>query len=66
MSKSERGGRTVARATVVSGEERVVELSRMLSGQPASTTARDHAQELLAIASEQKAVPAVPATEAGH
>src|SRR5436305_5813622 len=32
--KAEERGRTVARAEVVSGAERVVELSRMLSGQP--------------------------------
>jgi DNA repair protein RecN (Recombination protein N) len=55
VTKGERGGRTVADATVLSDEERVVELSRMLSGQPGSTTARDHAQELLATASRQKA-----------
>ena len=41
------GGR---RAAALDGAERVVELSRMLSGQPASATARDHAEELLATA----------------
>lgn len=35
-------------ATKVSGEDRVEELARMLSGSPASATARAHAQELLA------------------
>jgi DNA repair protein RecN (Recombination protein N) len=55
VTKGERAGRTVAEAKVLSDEERVVELSRMLSGQPGSTTARDHAQELLATASRQKA-----------
>jgi DNA repair protein RecN (Recombination protein N) len=55
VSKEERGGRTVARAHLLSEEERVVELSRMLSGQPASATARDHAQELLASASRRRA-----------
>ena len=39
---------------VVSESERVVELSRMLSGQPASSAARDHAEELLAAASRQR------------
>jgi DNA repair protein RecN (Recombination protein N) len=53
--KTERDGRTVAEAVSVAGEERVVELSRMLSGQPASATARDHAEELLATASRHKA-----------
>jgi DNA repair ATPase RecN len=33
---------------------RVVELSRMLSGQPASSTARDHAEELLAAATASR------------
>jgi DNA repair protein RecN (Recombination protein N) len=33
---------------------RVVELSRMLSGQPESTTARDHAEELLASAARER------------
>jgi DNA repair protein RecN (Recombination protein N) len=47
VSKSERAGRTVATAAPVSGDERVVELSRMLSGQPGSKTARLHAEELL-------------------
>ena len=55
VTKTEQSGRTVAGAALVAGEERVVELSRMLSGQPASATARDHAQELLATASAQKA-----------
>jgi len=40
-------GRTVATAEVLSGEQRVVELSRMLSGHPDSRTARAHAEELL-------------------
>jgi DNA repair protein RecN (Recombination protein N) len=54
VAKGERDGRTVAEARPVAGEERVVELSRMLSGQPASATARDHAEELLATASRLK------------
>ncbi|MHB1533651.1 MAG: DNA repair protein RecN [Acidimicrobiales bacterium] len=44
------GGRTRARAEALEGSERVVELSRMLSGQPGSATARRHAEELLASA----------------
>lgn len=47
VSKIERDGRSVAVAGPVSGQERVVELSRMLSGQPDSGTARLHAEELL-------------------
>jgi DNA repair protein RecN (Recombination protein N) len=47
VSKVERGGRAIAVAAAVSGEKRIVELSRMLSGQPDSRTARLHAAELL-------------------
>ena len=42
------GARTVAEITDVDGGDRVVELSRMLSGRPNSATARRHAEELLA------------------
>jgi DNA repair protein RecN (Recombination protein N) len=40
--------RTEARARVLDGEDRVVELARMLSGRPDSESARRHAAELLA------------------
>jgi DNA repair protein RecN (Recombination protein N) len=40
-------GRTVTTATTVGGEDRVTELSRMLSGHPDSDAARAHARELL-------------------
>jgi len=49
VSKTESEGRTVARARPVTGEARVVELSRMLSGHPDSPAARRHAKELLAM-----------------
>jgi len=42
------GGRSVASADVLGEGDRVVELARMLSGQPNSATARRHAEELLA------------------
>jgi DNA repair protein RecN (Recombination protein N) len=45
--KEEAGGRTVAKARRLDDAGRVVELSRMLSGQPESATARGHAEELL-------------------
>jgi DNA repair protein RecN (Recombination protein N) len=45
-----RSERTVAKATVVDGEERVAELSRMLAGIGDSSHARRHAAELLATA----------------
>jgi DNA repair protein RecN (Recombination protein N) len=54
VTKEERGGRTVARAQSLDGHGRVVELSRMLSGQPASSTAHGHAEELLATASRER------------
>lgn len=51
VAKVERAGRSVAVACTVVGQDRVIELSRMLSGQPDSETARLHAEELLARAS---------------
>jgi len=45
--KRESQGRTVTTATSVLGEDRVTELSRMLSGHPGSDAARAHARELL-------------------
>ena len=45
--KGQSRGRTVTTATTVQGEERVTELSRMLSGHPDSDAARAHARELL-------------------
>lgn len=47
--KQESDGRTVTVATAVTGEERVTELSRMLSGHPGSDAARAHARELLGV-----------------
>jgi DNA repair protein RecN (Recombination protein N) len=44
------GDTTTARASLLSAEERVVELSRMLSGSPTSDKARGHARELLSAA----------------
>ncbi len=53
VTKTEQGGRTVAAVRPVTGEERLVELSRMLSGQPGSVKARQHAEELLDLASSR-------------
>ncbi|MGH9076716.1 MAG: DNA repair protein RecN [Acidimicrobiales bacterium] len=50
LGKEPAGGRTLARARHVEGDQRVIELSRMLSGQPSSETARRHAAELLGMA----------------
>ena len=46
--KSIAGGVTTATATVVSGDDRVAELARMLSGEEGGEAARRHAVELLA------------------
>jgi DNA repair protein RecN (Recombination protein N) len=50
VRKDEIRGRTVAGARLLDDGDRVVELSRMLSGQPGSRAARGHAKELLASA----------------
>jgi DNA repair protein RecN (Recombination protein N) len=47
VRKEVRAGRTVAHTAVLEDDDRVVELARMLSGRPGSTTARRHAEELL-------------------
>jgi DNA repair protein RecN (Recombination protein N) len=47
VSKSVRGGSTFATARRLAGDDRVEEIARMLSGS-ASTSARQHARELLA------------------
>ena len=49
VHKDEADGRTLTSARPVEGEERVVELSRMLSGHPDSDAARAHARELLEV-----------------
>jgi DNA repair protein RecN (Recombination protein N) len=50
IEKRELLGRTVTTARPVAGDERLAELSRMLSGQPSSEAARRHAEELLGVA----------------
>lgn len=51
VTKSAVGGRMTAIVEEVDGEARVAELSRMLAGLPESKRARDHAKELLDLAS---------------
>lgn len=55
VTKATIGATTRSEAHLVTGEERVVELSRMLSGRSGSTRARAHAEELLAEAQGQLA-----------
>jgi DNA repair protein RecN (Recombination protein N) len=50
VRKDEVRGRTMAGARLLDDRDRVVELSRMLSGHPDSRAARGHAEELLASA----------------
>ncbi len=54
VTKAEVAGTTTARAAPLSTDERIVELSRMLSGTPESASARDHAAELLASAAAER------------
>lgn len=51
VAKHERDGRTIAGVTMVTGEERIGELARMLSGASDSAAAREHAADLLRQAS---------------
>ena len=45
---------TVTVVEALDEDDRVIELSRMMTGQPDSTTARDHAEELLATSARQR------------
>jgi DNA repair protein RecN (Recombination protein N) len=47
LTKSVRGGRTRVVATVLSGDERVEEIARMLGGAATTAAAREHARGLL-------------------
>jgi DNA repair protein RecN (Recombination protein N) len=54
VTKQSNESTTVAQASVLDDPERVVELSRMLSGQPDSGAARVHAAELLGTAAAER------------
>jgi DNA repair protein RecN (Recombination protein N) len=54
VTKRDRGGATVSQAATLGPEERIVELSRMLSGTPDSERVRQAAGELLATAAEAR------------
>ena len=54
LEKTEVGGSTLVGLRDLSGEDRLVELSRMLSGSPQSVSALQHAEELLAAASSRR------------
>jgi DNA repair protein RecN (Recombination protein N) len=53
--KQDAGDRVVAEAMRLDDDDRVVELSRMLAGDPDSAAARKHAKELLASARKRRA-----------
>lgn len=57
VSKDATGGVTTADISVLDGEARVVEIARMLGGDPDSAVSRAHARELL----ETAAAPTAPA-----
>ncbi|MGH7619129.1 MAG: DNA repair protein RecN [Gemmatimonadaceae bacterium] len=50
VSKGARGGVTAADVRVLSGDDRIAEIARMLGGDPESKVSRAHARELLASA----------------
>jgi len=50
VAKRDDGSTTSATASALADDDRVIELSRMLSGSPDSATAQEHAAELLAAA----------------
>lgn len=58
VSKGPRGGVTAADVRVVTGEERIAEIARMLGGDPESDLSRAHAAELL-----EHAEPAKPGNQ---
>jgi DNA repair protein RecN (Recombination protein N) len=60
VSKGERGGVTTADTRVLEGEERIVEIARMLGGDAESSVSRAHAQELLESATVPAAAASVP------
>jgi DNA repair protein RecN (Recombination protein N) len=53
VAKHDNGSGAVATAAELDPDARVVELSRMLSGSPESSTAQEHAVELLASAARE-------------
>ncbi len=55
VEKSQASGSTMVKLRTLQGEDRLVELSRMLSGSPQSSLARQHAKELLGAAAASAA-----------
>lgn len=63
VRKTDDGVTVASDVVAVAGPERVSELARMLSGQPDSASARQHASELLASAAADRDGSATPATQ---
>jgi DNA repair protein RecN (Recombination protein N) len=61
VSKGARGGVTTADVAVLTGDERIAELARMLGGDPESDVSRAHARELLESAGIRPVSELVPA-----
>ena len=59
VQKGARGGVTSADVRVLQGDDRVLEVARMLGGDPESDVSRAHARELLDAAAEPGAPPGV-------
>ncbi|MCY4663527.1 MAG: hypothetical protein OXC00_02550, partial [Acidimicrobiaceae bacterium] len=55
LEKTEAAEATLVGLRTLSGEDRLVELSRMLSGTPQSASALQHAKELLEAAASRRA-----------
>ena len=53
VQKDEGGSVTASSVLSVDGNERITEIARLLSGQESSESAKEHAQELLTLASEE-------------
>jgi DNA repair protein RecN (Recombination protein N) len=54
ISKRNVNGQTLSEAVELGDDARITELSRMLSGSPDSSSARQHAQELVASAASRR------------
>ena len=59
VQKGARGGVTTADVRVLAGDERVIEVARMLGGDPDSDVSRAHARELLSAAAAPSAATGV-------
>jgi DNA repair protein RecN (Recombination protein N) len=53
VEKVVEGGRSFVRVRTLEGEERVMELARMLGGEETSNAAAEHAREMLLLADQR-------------